>query len=82
MSLLWSINRARDLAERRKHQQKCQRCGLFYSITDSNCPHCTDLSDYKIKWLLKKRSTERTSLGRYMLYAMLAILIAMLVSNV
>ncbi len=78
MSLfLWQSKRAAELRERRKHQNKCERCGLFYFKTEEKCPHCSNLKDYQLKLLLKKRMSERLSLGRGMLIAAVAIIILM-----
>jgi len=81
MFLLESTSLGKDLAERRKNQNKCPRCELYYLKTIVKCPHCSELSDYKVKLLIKKRAKERTGLGKYMLFGMLAILIIMYYLN-
>jgi hypothetical protein len=81
MSVAWSIARAKELAERRKKQNKCDRCSLFYFKTHEKCPHCSELPDYKVKLLLKKRKNERLSIGRYMFYGMFVIVITLYIMN-
>lgn len=75
MSIHWSIERVRQLAEKRSKQHKCTRCGLFYFKTEDNCPHCSALPDYKVKLLLKKRSKERSTLGMLMFLAMALLML-------
>ena len=77
MSVHWSVERARELAERRKKQNKCVRCELYYYKTENKCPHCSDIPDYKIKSIIAKRKKERTTIGKYMLLAMVTIIFAM-----
>lgn len=73
---LWQAERAAQLAKLRKKQSECKRCGLYYLKTLHQCPHCSNLKDYKVKLLLKKRAMERISLGRTMfLLAMLILVI-------
>ena len=73
---LWQAERVAQLEKLRKKQSKCERCGQFYLKTLHQCPHCSNLNDYKVKLLLKKRAIERISLGRYMfLFAMLILVI-------
>ena len=81
MSIAWSIMRARELAERRKKQNKCNRCGLFYFKTHDKCPHCSELPNYKVKLLIKQRRKERTNLGKYMFIGMFVIALALYIIN-
>ncbi len=78
---LLSAKRAKELAERRKKQNKCVRCGLLYFKTLEKCPHCSGLSDDKVKQLMKQRGEERSSLGRFMLLGMLVIIFLMYLFN-
>ncbi len=81
MSISWSIERARELAERRKKQNKCNRCGLFYYKTHAKCPHCSELPDYKVKLFIKQRKKERTKIGKYMFIGMFVIIIVLYLIN-
>ena len=81
MSIHWSVERARQLAERRKKQNKCVRCELLYFKTEVKCPHCSDIPDYKVKLLLAKRKKERTTIGKYMLLGMFVIMLFLYYSN-
>jgi len=81
MSVAWSIERARELAERRKKQKKCDRCNLFYFKTLDKCPHCSELPDYKVKLLIKQRKKERINLGKYMFIGMFVIVLALYIIN-
>jgi len=78
---LWQIERAKELRERRKKQNKCNRCGFFYLKTLEKCPHCSELPDYKVKLLINKRRKERTTIGKFMLLAMLLIILAFYLTN-
>jgi len=81
MSIAWSIERARKLAERRKKQNKCDRCGLFYFKTLDKCPHCSELPGYKVKSLIKQRKKERINIGKYMFIGMFVIVLALYIIN-
>ena len=78
---LWSTERAKELRERRKNQKTCDRCSLLYFKTLDKCPHCSELPDYKVKLLIKKRKKERQAIGKYMLLGMLTILIILYLVN-
>jgi uncharacterized membrane protein YvbJ len=61
--------------------KKCTRCGLHYPKEDSECPHCTGLTDKQL-WDIKKRHKDEMawnkSLGQIFIYIaglMLVILI-------
>ena len=79
-TLLWQIEKVKELRELRKKQNKCERCGFYYFKTLEKCPHCSDLPDYKIKLLIKKRLKERKKIGKYMLLAMSIIMLALYLS--
>ncbi len=81
MSISWAIERARELTERRKQQNRCERCELFYFKTQINCPHCSELPNYKVKLLIKRRKKERTNIGKYMFIGMFVILIVLYLIN-
>jgi len=81
MSIVGSIEQARELTERRKKQNKCERCGLFYFKTHDKCPHCSELPDYKVKLLIKQRKKERTKIGKYMFIGMGIIVLALYIIN-
>jgi len=81
MSIHWSVERAKELTERRSKQNKCVRCELFYFKTQLKCPHCSELPDYKVKLLLAKRKKERSIMGKSMLLGMFTILFILYYSN-
>jgi len=81
MSILWSIKRARELAERRKKQHQCKRCGLFYPKTSNQCPRCSELGDLELKQLLKQIRNERITIGRYMFTGIFVILILLYLAS-
>ena len=78
MSIHWSIVRARELADRRKKQNKCRRCGQLYFKTETQCPHCSELSDHQIRQALAKRAKFRLGLGKGMFIMAMAIIVLLL----
>lgn len=78
---LWQLERAKESRERRKKQNKCNRCGFLYFKTLDKCPHCSELPDYKVKLLIKKRRKERATIGKFMLLGMLLIVLALYIIN-
>ena len=73
--MLWLFNNLQEKIHRRKFKKVCERCGLLYLKTDSECPHCSGIEDYKLILLLKKRARFRVGLGKIMLFSAAAILI-------
>ena len=76
--MLWLGKRASELQERRKNQNKCERCGQFYPKTENQCPHCSELTDQQVQNALSKRASFRFSLGKIMFIAAAIIIVLML----
>ena len=79
-TFLWQLARAKELRERRKQQNKCDRYGFYYFKTLEKCPQCSELPDYKVKLLIKQRK-KGVYIGKIMLIGMLAILLFLYISN-
>ncbi len=67
-----------DKLVRAKHLKLCERCGLKYDYTASECPHCSHISDSELKHLLTKRAGVRLGLGKVMWVGALLLVIIML----
>jgi len=83
-TFLWQLERARELRERRKQQNRCDRCDrcdFYYFKTLEKCPHCSELPDYKVKLLIKRRKKERATIGKYMFIGMFVILFLLYIIN-
>ena len=74
----------KNLSERVKHRntlKNCNRCGLLYKKQLVECPRCSGLEDSDLDLLLQRRVRARVGMGRVMLYASIAIIIAIIVLN-
>jgi len=76
--MLWLSDKVSKLQEKRKKQNKCERCGLFYFKTEEKCPHCSELKDHQIKQALTKRANFRLGLGKGMFIVAVVIIVLML----
>jgi len=75
--MLWLADKVSKLHEKRKRQNKCERCGLFYLKTEDKCPHCSELKDLQVERALAKRAGFRLGLGKAMFIVAVIITILM-----
>ena len=78
---MWLFHNLQEKIAQRKLKKICQRCGILYLKTYSECPHCSEIEDYKLILLLKKRARFRVFLGRTMLFAAVTIIVFMIFIN-
>lgn len=77
----WLFHRIEQNIKRRKTQQRCGRCHLFYLKTAVQCPHCSGLDDRQLSSLLEQKVRFKIGLGKGMLGAAVFIIIVLLVLN-
>jgi len=62
--------------------KKCDRCGLHYSVNETDCIHCKDLSDNEVIELIERINHEQhgnANLGKFFIYVAILIIIGMLI---
>jgi uncharacterized membrane protein YvbJ len=66
--------------KRRSKQQLCNRCGLYFSKSEAECPKCKGLSNLELETILEKRSKGRLGLGKLMLWSSIAVAIILILA--
>ncbi len=62
--------------------RSCERCGLRFSVSDEQCPHCTQLSDREVENLKERMAEQQVAhkqLGRILLVVAAAMALVLLV---
>lgn len=78
---MWLFHNLQEKIEQRKLKKICERCEILYFKAAAECPHCSEIEDYKLILLLKKRARFRMGLGKAMLLSSVVILLFLLFIN-
>ena len=66
-----------------RESNKCNRCGLRYPETESECPNCKDLTDSEVESLKSESQNKQegnTNLGKLFLYITALIVVGMVIA--
>lgn len=51
-----------------KSVQKCDRCGLLFSLEDKQCKHCSNLNEKELARFLEKKELEEEGIRKLGIY--------------
>lgn len=68
-----------------RNKIKCARCGLYYDKRHTQCPHCRNMDEARLKTFLEESGIDpeaKSGLGQFLVLAAVIVVVLFLLSRI